>query len=149
MRSECGEGTRPSLTIRLDTYDAIRSPGTSPYWRRPETASATSEYRCALEIRTGSGLGFWEVGSAGRDVHCQELRAKDRSVDVQTWTMAVVFGERLKRRFSAKLTAESENQAGFLAGVAAASTTWLPLVPMTRVWSQTCDQKRSMSAVDH
>ena len=53
--------------------------------------------------------------------------------DVQTWTMAVLSGERLERRFSAKLTAESGNQAGFLAGVAVVSTTWLPLLPM--IWA--------------
>ena len=61
----------------------------------------------------------------------------------------MVFGERLERRFSAKLIAESENQVGFLAGVAATSTTWLPLLPMIRVLSQTCDQKRSMLEIDH
>ena len=52
--------------------------------------------------------------------------------NVQTWTMAVVSGERLERRFSAKLTTESGNQAGFLAGVAVASTMCSPLPPM--IW---------------
>jgi ribosomal protein L25 (general stress protein Ctc) len=53
--------------------------------------------------------------------------------NVQTWTMAMVSGERSRRRFSAKFTTESENQAGFLAGVAVASTTWPPLLPVISV----------------
>ena len=32
-----------SLTMRLEVYDAMRSPGTRPCWRKAETTSATRE----------------------------------------------------------------------------------------------------------
>jgi hypothetical protein len=78
----------------------------------------------------------WDSGKlvpAAREAHCQDVDGWENMNTVPTWTMAMVSGERFERRFSAKLRVESENQAGFLAGVAVVSTTCFPLWPMISV----------------
>jgi len=107
--------------------------------------------RVELCVGYSDGFGLGILGSWF--CYTRSLLPRDSSYtsahSLQTWTMAMIFGERLERRFSAKLMAESGNHEGFLAGVAWVSTTWSPLLPIIRVLSQTSDQKRSMLEIDH
>lgn len=86
--------------------------------RRPRRASRDVRWIVGRAEAWGSG----KLVPLGEKLIAKSFEPQSECENVQTWTIAVVSRERLERRFSAKLTEESENHAGFLAGVAVVST---------------------------